>query len=227
MSKLRKHTNMSKLWFLDPSSSEWGSGKWHLNRWLLRFKAVSAILTPGRQGGGWLFPDGSAHLCLRNPGEAGGWGNKASSGSRLYPHTHPIPVRTNPGSDFFQDPIPGQNWPPDPFTAETNSPTRQPLPARPQPGPTSRWPWSRAQAGTQGLANEAACAARSAIRGDSNPGEGEVTRSGAGDRKRRAQVTSESAPARRTLALFGLRFLSPLNLHLFIDLKFLIQRPEP
>lgn len=97
-------------------------------------------------------------------GEAGGWGNKASSGSRLHPHKHPIPARTNPESDFFQDLIPGQNWLPDPFTAETNSPTRLPLPARPPPGPMSRWPWSRAQAGTQVLANAAACAARSAIR---------------------------------------------------------------
>lgn len=62
--------------------------------------------------------------------------------------------------------------------------------------------------------------------GDSGPGEGEVTRSGAGDRKRRAPVTSESAPARRTLSLFGLAFLSPSNLHLFVALKFLIQLPE-
>ena len=81
----------------------WGSGKWHLNRWLLQFRAVSAILTSGRQAGGWLFSDGRAHLCLRNPGRLAG-GEK----SQLHPHTYPIPSRTNQGSNFFQDLIPAK-----------------------------------------------------------------------------------------------------------------------
>lgn len=85
--------------------------------------------------------------------------------------------------------------------------------------------------GTLVLADSPAVTARSWAPGGrgepgSGPTEGEVIRSGAGDRKRRAAVTSESAPA---LGPLGLSLLSPSDprSHLLLSSHFLIQHPEP